>query len=287
MADPDALDVAKAIGNCATLLGLEIEADHEHGPKAHLRAAKPCNRRLCPFCEWRRARAWRRRFFEGLPAFHADYPTHRAIFLTLTVKNCSINNLRSEINELHKSWARLRKLSFFPTDLFFRKTEITARHTERSDSVGMDFHPHLHALLLVPASYFSHGYVRHSEWQKQWMMSARLDYQPVVGVQKARASGSKPPNDPVTVRAAVMEASKYATKATDLISMGNSLGEYNRQVKGLRMYSVSDALRKYIKSGDISEKEMLDQGTPTTGETFMAQASWFEDVGEYLFTDIS
>ena len=46
--DSDTVDLAKAIGRCATTLGVEIDLDAERGPEALLRAAGCCNRRVCP-----------------------------------------------------------------------------------------------------------------------------------------------------------------------------------------------------------------------------------------------
>ena len=284
--DHDSIDLAKAIGNCATVLGLEIDVEHEGGPKALLRAAKPCNRRLCPFCEWRRAKAWRRRFFEGLPSFHEDFPTHKPVFLTLTVKNCPINDLRSTISHMHSSWRRMHMLRSFPTKFWFRRTEVTHYKSENSLSVGANFHPHMHVVLFVPSSYFSHGYIRQNEWRQWWQMAARLDYSPIVDVRRGFAksrSGGRPIAD---ARMASIEITKYATKATDLIAMGSDLGEFNRQVKGLRLSASSRSLRPYIADTPMSESDLVDKGMAAVGETYKGKAVWFEDVGEYLFSEI-
>ena len=222
--DEETLDVARAIGNCATSIAVEVPVDGPEQGKALLRAANPCNRRLCPFCEWRRSRAWRRRFFEGLPQFHQDFPTHRAIFLTLTVRNCPVNELRTTIQEMHAGWKRMTKRQFFPSKFWFRRTEITRMDDGIGGAVEPHMHPHIHCLILVPASYFSHGYIKQLEWQKQWMDAMRLDYVPVVDVRSARTRSSSGGATIEQSRAAALEASKYATKATDLIAMGSSLG---------------------------------------------------------------
>ena len=284
--DWESLELAKAIGNCSTTLGLEIEADTETGPKAHLRAAGVCNRRLCPFCEWRRTRAWRRRFFEGLPSFHDDFPTHKPLFLTLTVKNCPITELRSQIGHMHRSFHRMQMLRAWPTTFWFRRTEITLQGGQAKSLAVPYVHPHLHVLLFVPADYFGRNYWKQTEWQKQWMMAARLDYPPVVDVRRATSkSGSGGP--PIEAsRMASLEAAKYGTKATDLIAMGSHLGEYNRQVKGLRLSQASKSLKLYLADGPPSEEELLDSEPAGDGPLMRARASWFDDIQEYLFTEI-
>ena len=283
---PETLDLAKAIGNCATSICVEVPAEGPQAGQAVLRAANPCNRRLCPFCEWRRSRAWRRRFFEGLPKFHEDFPTHRAIFLTLTVKNCSVDNLRSTINDMHRGWKRMTERSFFPTKWWFRRTEVTHYTSENPLLDGANFHPHIHAVLFVPASYFSHGYVRQTEWQKQWMDAMRLDYVPVVDIRRAKTKSSSGGATIEQSRAAALEASKYATKATDLIAMGSSLGTYHYAIKGLRLSASSKSLKPYITDTPIDSSQLVDNETVVEGETVKGKALWFEDVQEYLFSDI-
>ena len=284
--DPDTLDIARAIGNCATSIAVEVPLEGPQAGQAVLRAANPCNRRLCPFCEWRRSRAWRRRFFEGLPKFHEDFPTHRAIFLTLTVKNCPVNELRTTINDMHRGWNRMVQRSFFPTKFWFRRTEVTKQGGDPALCLGPSMHPHIHAVLFVPAGYFSHGYVRQTEWTKQWMDAMRLDYQPVVDIRRARSRSSSGGATTAQSRAAAVEASKYATKATDLIAMGSSLGTYHYAIKGLRLTASSKSLKPYIADTPIDASLLVDNETCDVEPTVRGKALWFEDVQEYLFSDI-
>ena len=284
--DSETLDIARAIGNCSTSIGVEVPLEGPQQGQAVLRSANPCNRRLCPFCEWRRSRAWRRRFFEGLPKFHEDFPTHKAIFLTLTVKNCGVDDLRETINEMHRGWHRMTRLSFFPSKFWFRRTEVTHTKGENALLGGLDFHPHIHAVLFVPAGYFSHGYIKQREWRSEWMSSMRLDYAPVVDVRRAKTRSSSGGATIEQSRAAALEASKYATKATDLIAMGSSLGKYHYAIKGLRLSASSKSLKPYISDTPLDSSQLVDSETVVEGETVKGKALWFEDVQEYLFSDI-
>ena len=56
-----------------------------------------------------------------------QYPTHRFVFLTLTVKNCEIGELRSTLQHMNKSWHRLVKRKEFMAGVegWIRTTEIT------------------------------------------------------------------------------------------------------------------------------------------------------------------
>ena len=246
--DPDTVDIAQAIGNCALTLGVDITEALGQAPQAQLRAARVCNKRICPFCEWRRSRAWRRRFFEGLPKFHEDFPTHKPLFLTLTVKNCPIDNLSCTIADMHKAWKRMTKLSMFPTKFWFRRTEVTYQDGGIGKSLTPMVHPHIHVLLMVPAGYFSHGYVSHTEWQQSWQMSARLDYSPVIDIRRGKVRSLTGGASTADTTGAALEVSKYATKATDLMKMGDALPEFHRQMKGIRLSASSGSLKPYILS---------------------------------------
>ena len=117
-------------------------------------------------------------------------------------------------------------------------------------------------------------------------MSARLDYPPIVDVRRGKSksrSGSAGTNES---REASIEITKYQTKATDLIAMGSNLGEFNRQVKSLRLSAASHSLRPYVTDSCIGQDELVDVGSTVTGELYRAKALWFEDVGEYLFSEI-
>ena len=155
-----------------------------------------------------------------------------------------------------------------------------------SGSVTPHMHPHIHCLILVPSSYFSHGYIKQLEWQKQWMDAMRLDYVPVVDVRRARTKSSSGGATIEQSRAAALEASKYATKATELINMGSSLGTYHFQVKGLRLTASSNSLKPYITDTPISTDQLLDAEDVGEIESVKGKALWFDDIQEYLFSDI-
>ena len=286
MRDSETLDLARRIANCSCHIKVQLDLSSKEAKDAALVGAKACNARLCPFCEWRRTRAWRARLVRGLEAFHLDFPKHKAIFLTLTVKNCELDRLSDQMTELHKSWHRLTKLSFFPTEYWFRRTEVTVSAPLLGSHQA---HPHIHALLLVGPSYFGREYIKQLEWQKQWMMSARLDYSPVVDVRNTYKREMKGSESSPSSLAAVTEAAKYATKATNLLELGDALGEFHRQLAYKRLYASSKLLQPYVKDCDIQKQELVEPDLLTTmnaADVINASASWFEDSQEYLISGL-
>ena len=287
MSDTGTRDIGQRIANCALVLKADVLLQGGSEPEVELRAAHLCNTRLCPFCEWRRTRAWRARLHQGLEAVYADQPRLRGVFLTLTVKNPRLEDLGSTLVQMNKAWQRLTQRAFFPTDLWFRRTEITVSGLPGSDRFAA--HPHFHALLLVPPSYFGRNYIKQTEWQKQWMTAARLDYAPVVDVRSAKSHSKSGSNTADASKSAVLEAAKYAAKATSLMELGPAITELHWQIRGKRLYALSKKLKAYMRDGDISAEELMDtpqQPLPDGTEVIPAVAQWFEDASEYLITDL-
>ncbi|MBE3060823.1 protein rep, partial [Klebsiella pneumoniae] len=57
--------------------------------------------RHCPVGQWRRSRMWQARFYQSLPRIVADYPDSRGMFLTLTVRNCAIEELGETLSRMN------------------------------------------------------------------------------------------------------------------------------------------------------------------------------------------
>jgi hypothetical protein len=321
--DSATVDIGRRMANCAGRLGLRLELPDDGPVAAHLESAMLCQCRLCPFCEWRRTRAWRARVIRGLTKLQEERPTMRAVFLTLTVRNCPLGDLRETIGELHAGWGRLSRLSEFPTAFWLRRTEVTlsgvrppAAGTEapsggllscsgvpgwqqgatgrpsganngitHNESVmPLSCHPHLHALLVVPPSYFGRGYVKQSRWRELWMMSARLDYAPVVDIRNVYRKGGDA-SDSAPPVGAVCEAAKYATKGSDVMLLGSQLPELHHQLRGVRMIGVSGALAPYVPTKDPQGDELMDEPAqgPAGGLAARVAAVWDESAGSYRF----
>jgi len=84
--------------------------------------------------------------------------------LTLTVPNVQGEGLRGELGRIVRAFSRMTARKMFGRAIkgFVRSLE-TSWNEERDD-----YHPHLHALLVVPAEYFSK---QHDLWitQPQWV----------------------------------------------------------------------------------------------------------------------
>jgi len=240
--------LAERIHHCTGYLGFGWTTDPDTG-EANLKlvAAQFCRVRHCPVCQWRRSLMWQARFLRVLPEIEALYPTARWIFLTLTLRNCAITNLRSTIQYMNLSFHRLIKRAEFAGNVigWIRSTEVT-RGQNRSA------HPHFHVLIMVRPSYFGKGYVKQERWTELWKESARLNYTPIVHVQavKDRRGTGEP------LRVAIAETLKYSTKPEDLMDR-DWLLELTSQVYKLRFIGSGGLLKEVLRESEEETDEDL------------------------------
>jgi hypothetical protein len=222
---------------------------------------------------------WQARFLKALPSIEAAYPSARWLFLTLTVRNCSITDLRATIQDMNKAWHRLVKRQEFGSVLgWIRTTEVTRG---RDGSA----HPHFHVLLMVRSSYFSgKGYVKQERWVDLWRECARLDYRPSVRIQVVKPkSGTKPGGTESPLRWAVSETLKYAVKPEDMLNR-DWLLELTRQVYRLRFIASGGVLKDMLREAEETERDLLlaDDGEDSEGGEPTLFFNWRRDIKRYV-----
>lgn len=232
-----------------------------------LQSAPFCRVRFCPVCQWRRSLMWRARFFKVLPKIVADYPAARFIFLTLTVRNCQITELRKTLTWMNKAWRRLIERKQFPAIGFVKSVEVT-----KSDDGTA--HPHFHVILMVDSNYFKRGYISHNRWVDLWQDCLRVNYKPSVHVKAIKPPKNADKYESSALDKAIVvafcETLKYSTKESDLEDSASWLEELTRQLHKTRAISVGGVLRDYLSEddpenlvdGDISQDELVNDDAP-------------------------
>jgi len=241
--------LAGRIRGCSGYLGFAWADDPDTGEsRLKLRSARFCRVRHCPVCQWRRSLMWQARFLQALPAIEAAHPSARWLFLTLTVRNMPITELRQSLQDMNKAWQRLIKRPEFAGNVqgWIRTTEVTRG---RDGSA----HPHFHVLLMVKPGYFAgKNYVTQSRWADIWRECARLDYQPIVDI---RAVKPKPGSTESALRRAVSETLKYAVKPEDMA--GEWLLELTKQVHRLRFIASGGLLKNVLREADETDEDLM------------------------------
>jgi len=183
----------------------------------------------------------------------------RYIMLTLTVRNCSITDLRSTVDQMSKAWQRLSQRKSFPALGFVRSLEVTR---------GKDgsAHPHFHILLAVPPSYFGKNYLSKDKWAALWQDAMRLDYKPVCDVRIVKPRKDKEPvlvegmvipdtiPDPMKVlMSAITETIKYTTKPADMVKEKLWLFEMVDQMRNVRALALGGIFKQFLKETETEQ----------------------------------
>lgn len=196
---------AERLKQCGTVLGF---VSMPEGKK--LVSAQFCRVRLCPLCAWRRSIkifVHTKKIIDKI----SESKDFNYIFLTLTVKNCTADDLADTIDLMMQSWNRFVGYKTIKniSKGWYRGLEVTHNLDEKSEYYDT-FHPHFHSIIAVNKSYYNNkSYIKQKEWSDLWQKALKIDYTPIVDVRRVKGSGC--PSD------AVAEVAKYAVKDSDYI----------------------------------------------------------------------
>jgi plasmid rolling circle replication initiator protein Rep len=263
-------DYSSRIRDCSQLLSFGLTFQEDSTLKLKLKAAKFCRVRHCPVCQWRRSLMWKAKAYKVLPKIVEAYPTHRWLFLTLTIKNVKITSLKETLREMNSGYRRLSQLKSFPAIGWLRSTEVTRG---RDGSA----HPHFHSMLLVPSSYFGKKYLKQAEWVEMWRQSMRLDYNPVLDVQAIK-QGDQP-------MGLVPELLKYVTKESDMVVDREWFLELTRQMHKMRSIATGGVLKDHLRDLEQEPEDLIGDGDLSEDEFGRIYFGWRQFEKRYRVLD--
>jgi plasmid rolling circle replication initiator protein Rep len=259
------------VNQCANILNFGwVQSSEEGVHELKLKRAKFCRVRTCPICQWRRSQMLLARFFEAFPRIRTDYPTTRYVFLTLTVKNCPVSELRATVQHMSKSWNRLTNRKAFPAIGFVRSLEVT-KETDTYDKTTKKLirkarpdyaHPHFHILLALKPSYFGRNYLSTADWAALWQNSLKADYLPVCDVRIVKAKktdDNETSNDLDGIKAAIVETIKYTVKPSDMVQDASFLLALVDQLHKIRAVSLGGIFKEYLQEVEEEEQDGEEQ----------------------------
>jgi plasmid rolling circle replication initiator protein Rep len=270
---------AERIRGCSEWLTYALQAKDDGELKLRLREARFCRVRHCLVCQWRRQQMWRARFFKALPQVQEKYPTARWVFLTLTVRNCELTELRPTLTKMNAAWVRLIQRKVFPALGFIKSVEVTR-------AVNGTAHPHFHCLMLVPAGYFKRGYISQATWGTLWQSCLKADYTPMIRVQvvkpnkgtlNATLDASKD-----AMAHAVCETLKYSVKPEDLLADPEWFGELTKQLQKTRSISIGGCLKEFFSEDDPEDliNADIEEDEKSKDEAFIV-FEWSNQIKRY------
>ena len=253
-----------------------------------LARANFCRLRLCPMCSWRRSLKLFSQVSKITDAILAEKKV-RFIFVTLTVKNVSGDNLRDTIRQMNEGFKYLvqDKIKFSASaglkkNLLGYMKAIEVTYNSRRN----DFHPHIHCIFELSTTYFkgkSGGYLTHSDWRQMWQAVMKLDYEPQVGVRAIKNATAR----------AVAEVAKYPVKMVDLLKIKNkkraaeALIQLKYGVHNCRFITFGGDFREYkrrlalddVENGDLVHVETDNKTLNAVAYTLFQYRA---DVGAYI-----
>ena len=234
---------------CGTDLGFVVS-----GEDTKLYSANFCKDRLCPMCNWRRSLKVFGQVSQIMDNMPEDY---EYLFLTLTVRNCTSDELPDTIQALFDGWRYLyNKNPEFKKVIkgTFRAIEVKKEDTllKKNGKKNRDFfhpalmesfiasradywHPHIHVILAVPKSYFQRAYyITQARWTEMWRKACKIEYDPIVHIEKVylKDKDGNKIYEGIDKGKAVAEAGKYAVKDSDYLVL-DDLDESSKRVQTL------------------------------------------------------
>ena len=198
-------EIADHIRWCGSDLDFRVPADFSGPPK--LFRANFCKERLCSMCAWRRSLKVFGQVSQIMDKLQAD--KYEFVFLTLTMRNCSADELEKTIDLFQQSFHRFNQRARVKRAFkgAFKGFEITYHPENRY--LGWEYHPHFHIIYAVRRSYFSSDdYLSQKLLKSIWRECSLLDYDPVIHIQRVRPGKDKVTGDQ-TLAGAVAEVAKY------------------------------------------------------------------------------
>lgn len=253
--------LALRMSKCSCSLGFSESINMETGEIGiKLKSAIFCHARHCPVDSWRRGLRNIARFHEKLPLIMEDFPNAQWLFLTLTVKNPEMSDLRLTLNKMNHAWQKMIQRKTWKIVGYIRTTEIT-KGTDGNP------HPHFHVLLLVTPGYFKGGvYLSQSKWSEIWQDCLDVDYMPIVHIQRVKAKSDKSKaleetgDIQAALNAAVKETLKYSVKPADVINDPEFLFGLTEQLHKLRFLATGGVLKDFL-SEVVDDEEMIVTGS--------------------------
>jgi len=206
-----------------------------------------CRVRTCPICQWRKSLKHKARLLDRLPIIENEYINSRWLFLTLTVRNCYIQDLKNTIQSMNKGFANLKKQKKWKALGWIKTIEVTRGSNNSA-------HPHFHILLHMPNSYFSRNYISKMKWVEIWQKCMQLNYAPNLDIRIVKPNG-KGKN---ALTSAIAEIAKYTTKPKTFINNPNWFIQYSSQIHRMRLVDTGGSLRG-ILSNDYDDLIIIDE----------------------------
>lgn len=203
-----------------------------------------CKHRQCPICQWRKSLRYRSKFHRLLDQ-KPELLEGKWLYLTLTVRNCHVDDLRATLKQMNDAFRRMGNRDFWSRNVLgaVRFTEIKDRGLDPTTA-----HPHFHCLLLVRPSMFAGvNYVPEEQWSSEWQQALQVAYTPHVKAQRFLGQGDVLKED-------ILKAVSYSMKPRLHTPGRNWFFTMNEQTKWMRQVESFGLLREMFAALALPDK---------------------------------
>lgn len=242
--------------------------------KAHTVFTHRCRSRHCANCQRIKAYVWQMKMQEIIPELSINFKNGKYLFITFTVKNPKIKNLRLVLKCMSRAYAKMFQRKAFRFVVGgIRSTEIT-----RGKSGDDEAHPHFHAIICLKTTYFKkENYLTADDWGKHWGECLQSEYEkegldynekdypkgfPRVDIRVAKSADGKQEITNKNIaehgEQLINYVLKYSIKGSDLLKDGKAdkwFFEFDKQVKGIRMIAPVGVVKTML--GEL-ERDQFD-----------------------------
>lgn len=212
--------------------------------------ANLCRDRLCPICSWRLSRKLFAEMCQTL-CYIRDLDYYSAGFLTLTVKNCKVEELAATLKEMSEAWHRLWASNRVLKQLvagWARSVEIT--YNKRTNT----FHPHYHVIILyqdiIPLADMQ------KKFNRGWETACGKDYTPITDFRVIENIDG----DNIDLSSAIAETYKYAVKHDVCEDLPLAeFREFVKQIGGKRFQAYGGIIKKARQDLMLTDKEDTEE----------------------------
>ena len=184
-----------------------------------------CGHHSCPVCQWRKSLKFSSRMHRLLDQ-HPSLLQNKWLYLTLTVRNCPIEELRSTIEHMNQAFRRLMN-----RDLWKKNVAGGIKYIAVDDA-GLETEfaqPYFHCLLLVSASiYEMKDYVSEIQWAAEWQQALQVQYSPRVNCCRLKGID-------LSLRNRIIWATGHSMKPTETAFDQNWFIVTSTEMRGLRL----------------------------------------------------
>lgn len=219
--------------------------------RMHINRATLCRDRFCPVCQWRLSKQRYEGMKQIMQLCSDEYPNAVFTFCTLTVKNCYANQLKETMQAMAHDWTKLLARNCTKAARgWARSCEITYNEGART------VHPHYHVIVMWDSYEDAEMYAE--EILDAWVKMDRENRSKLA--QHTEYVYRKDLTDDSANVKAALEATKYMTKASDMLKM--RAGDfYNvvEQISGKRMTAFGGAMKEFKKIAQVELEEVMEE----------------------------